>query len=394
MNAGETSEAERFVIEATRALASCGTPAHRLEEAMGTVAAGLGLEAEFFAMPTSVFVAVTRADGTSATTLLRTQPSDVNAERLVRLDDVLERVHTGSMTPAAGRAAVRDAVALADRYGPTATAVSIALSSACVASFFGGGLKEVWAALAVGFVVGGLAIVSASRRELGRLIDFASGLVAVLGASVLSWAAGGLSVEVVTLAGVIILLPGLSLTIAINELATRHLASGGARLVGAIAVLVSIGFGVAFGGRVAGLLEIGVSVPPMALPEWAQYVALAVAPVSLGVLFRVPPRFLVVVTVIGASAFLGARFGAAILGPELGVSVGALVLGCLSNLYCRLRNRPVALVLMPGIILLVPGSIGFRSISSFVAADAVGGVEAGFSALLVAVSLVAGLLVA
>ena len=54
-----------------------------------------------------------------------------------------------------------------------------------------------------------------------------------------------------TLAGLIVLIPGFMLTIAIRELSTRHLASGTARLVGAGITFLGIIFGVALGNRLA-----------------------------------------------------------------------------------------------------------------------------------------------
>ena len=54
-----------------------------------------------------------------------------------------------------------------------------------------------------------------------------------------------------TLAGLIVLIPGFMLTIAIRELSTRHLASGTARLAGAGITFLGIIFGVALGNRLA-----------------------------------------------------------------------------------------------------------------------------------------------
>ena len=49
-----------------------------------------------------------------------------------------------------------------------------------------------------------------------------------------------LSVPVVTLGGLIVLIPGLSLTLAMTEIATRHLVSGTARLTGALVLFLTI----------------------------------------------------------------------------------------------------------------------------------------------------------
>ena len=52
------------------------------------------------------------------------------------------------------------------------------------------------------------------------------------------------------------------------------------------------------------------------------------------------------------------------------------------------------MVLVPGILLLVPGSIGYRSMSSLMERDTVAGIATAFTMVLTAVSLVAGLLIA
>jgi uncharacterized membrane protein YjjB (DUF3815 family) len=65
-----------------------------------------------------------------------------------------------------------------------------------------------------------------------------------------------------------------------------------------------------------------------------------------------------------------------------------------STLYARTFNRPAAVPLVPGIMLLVPGSIGFGSLSRFIERDVVYAVETAFSMGLVGVALVTGLLLA
>jgi uncharacterized membrane protein YjjP (DUF1212 family) len=49
---------------------------------------------------------------------------------------------------------------------------------------------------------------------------------------------------------------------------------------------------------------------------------------------------------------------------------------------------------VPGLMLLVPGSLGFRSVHSLLARDIVGGVGTAFSMVLVGVAIVAGQLIA
>jgi uncharacterized membrane protein YjjB (DUF3815 family) len=116
--------------------------------------------------------------------------------------------------------------------------------------------------------------------------------------------------------------------------------------------------------------------------------------VAIAVLFQARPRQLPWMLAVAALGFVGARVGGTLLGPVLGAFVGAALLGLAANIYARWRRRPAITMLTPGIILLVPGSMGFRSVTALLADDAVGGIATAFSALLVAVSLAAGLLAA
>jgi uncharacterized membrane protein YjjB (DUF3815 family) len=180
-----------------------------------------------------------------------------------------------------------------------------------------------------------------------------------------------------------------------NELATGNLVSGMARVAGASVTFLKIGLGIALGYQAGEWLVGGpFQAPPEALPEWTQLVALAVSPPGFAVLFRARMRELGWLFLAGLVAFGGARLGAYLLGPALGVFLGALLVGVAANAFARWRRRPASLIMVPGIIFLVPGSFGLRSLSSFLGENALAGVQSAFTMILVAMALVGGLLLA
>ncbi len=67
-------------------------------------------------------------------------------------------------------------------------------------------------------------------------------------------------------------------------------------------------------------------------------------------------------------------------------------MGALANLYARIAKRPGAVIREPGILLLVPGSVGFRSVSFLLDRDTSLGMDTALLLLTLLVSLVAGLL--
>lgn len=388
------SDAATFVTTMAHALGTYGTPSHRMEDALETVSKRLGIEAHFFAMPTAVFAALRVPPGKPQTSLIRIYPGEVNLERLVQLDEILIDVAEEKITPDEGTRRIEEANATPPRYGPVLTVVSLAVASGCAGRFFGGGLNEILGAGSAGLLIGLLGLFAAHRRDFARLIDFLSGLLISLGAIAASRLTPNISPEILTIAGLVVFFPGLTLTMAVNELATRNLVAGTARMMSALTVLVSIGFGVALGTKVADIY-----LPPatqvqhiVTLPGWTLYAAIMTSGVALSILFRARPKDIPAIVVSGLIAYFGARYGRIELGPELGACVGASAMGLYANIYSRVARRPAAVPSMVGVMLLVPGSLSFQSIASFLEHDAVGGIETAFTTILIAMSLVVGFL--
>lgn len=385
-----------FLEKLGRALHRYGSPAHRLEEAMTEVARRLGLRGQFFSTPTAIFASfeTDHADRRHDTVLLRVEPGDVDLEKLSWLDVVVSRVVRGELAPRQAAAAVDALEEAPHRYGAGLTTAAYAAVSASAACFFGGGWRELLAAGGVGILIGLLALAVGRFPSAGRVFELLSATLAAFVTAV-SAELAGVAPQIVTVAGLIVLIPGFTLTVAMTELATRHLVSGSARLSGAALVFLVIGFGVALGKRLGeALVGAGAAVVPETLPRWAEAVALAVAAAGFTVLFRAHPRDAGWVLAGGTVAYAGSRLGAALLGPELGAFMGAALVGVASNAFARWRDRPAAIAQLPGLMLLVPGSIGFRGVSSFLAHDALSGVQSAFTMALVAIALVTGLLLA
>jgi len=223
------------------------------------------------------------------------------------------------------------------------------------------------------------------------MVAFMASAMGVLAAFLLP----GTSTYLMTLAAVFPLLPGLTLTTAIHELASRHLVSGTARLAEAGMHLLSIGFGVALGSRAVVLFPSSpTALKAMEWPISISMVAVLVGSTSFMILTRAPPRDAPWIWWTGAAAYFGARASALLFGPEMGAFLGALLVGILSNIYARVFRRPSFVTLVPAILLLVPGSMGFQSVFSMLERQVTGAVDAAFSASLSAVALVAGLVVA
>jgi uncharacterized membrane protein YjjB (DUF3815 family) len=151
---------------------------------------------------------------------------------------------------------------------------------------------------------------------------------------------------------------------------------------------------VALATRVAGLFVVPVTigyVKPLA--EWTQYVALVIAPLSFAVLLRAEPRDAGWIVGAGIVSYLSAKVGREQLGGELGAFIGALVIGVTSDIFSRVFKRPSSIPQVPGVLMIVPGSVGYAGLMSMLNDKVVVGIQGAVAAALIGVSIVAGLLV-
>lgn len=393
-SARSPEEAIGFVLELGRALHAHGASTPRLEGALGLIAAQLGIEARFYATPTAILVGIGPArEGRTA--LVRVAPGEIDLGKMSRLYDVALAASEGRLTPRDGKLRIAQILDEPPRSPPALLVLCQGVAAGTMAIFLSGSLRELVLASGIGLVVGCIGLVPLRWPR-------ASGIVAPLAATIAAALAtfgaahvGPASPFLVTLAAVIVHLPGLSLTTAMNELATNNLAAGSARLAGAGAQLLGIGFGLALGNRIAASLAPRLAESPQtSWPALALAVAVVLSAVAAATLMRARVRDYGWILATSAIAFFGARLGAAALGPQLGTFVGALAVALASNAIARARHQPAAVPLVPALLVLVPGSIGLRGVFSMETRDVLAGVSGAFDMVMVSIALVAGLLIA
>jgi uncharacterized membrane protein YjjP (DUF1212 family) len=383
-----------FAVKLGQALHRFGTSTHRLEEMMNLVLQKLGLDGQFFVTPTGIFASFGSPEE-HRTSLIRVESTEVDLGKLALLDKLVNRVIKGEISVNEGSAEIATILDSPPRYGSFLTTLCFALASGSSARFLGGGWREILVTTTSGLLLGYLALLMGRFKHTNKVFEPIGAMLSAIVATIVAQYLSPFSIYIGTLAGLIVLVPGLTVTTAIRELVTRNLVSGTARLMGALLLFFQIGFGVALGWKIARLFSHASMVTkPLSLPYWTLLVALTISPLCFVVLFRAIPRDVIWIMLSCWLSFSGARLGAALLGPELGVCVGAIAIGIWSNLYSRLSRKPAAITLVPGMMLLVPGSIGFGSLARFIEKDVISAVETAFSMILVAVSLVTGLLIA
>ena len=378
-----------LLLAFARALHHHGAPAHRLEREVGAVARHVGMQASFFSTPTMLLASFGADEANAETHVLRVQPGGMDLGRLAELDALGVAITRGSLTVADALERARALALPRPRRQRWSAVLASAVASGSAASLMGGGYAEIGASLGVGLVMGLLGEAARRHEAIDRLqLVLAGGLSAAIAGAVASEVP--LALTLVTVAGIITHVPGLTLTVAMTELSTNHLASGSARTFSALTTLAQLAFGSLLGASLASSLGSPVS---------AQTTPTAVLPATLAVLLGgfafarlLEARRKDLPLVVGAAvwALWASRLGEAAGGGVAGVAIASMLVGVAGNTTARLLRRPASLVLIPGILLLVPGSLGYRSLAELLAGDVVAGVARAVQVSMIAVALAAG----
>jgi len=386
-----------FVVETARRLHQYGTAAPRLESAVDKLAERLGLCAQVWSSPTAIIISFTELGDSSrvaeTTQVIRLSPGDIDLRHLVEVNEIADKVIAGELDIGQGSHLLQT---LSDRIGRRTRAREVlcfGLVSATLAVLMRGAWADVAAAGCIGLIVGTLADIAARSQRMRLALEALSALIATVLATQISLYITPLTLKVTVLASLIVLFPGMMLTTAVRELSTRHLVSGVARFADAVQTLIKLAFGTLVANELCKLLGL---VPPVAtpapVPDWSVWAALPFGSYGFAVLFRAAWRDFPLVMGAAALGYAITYFGSRQFGAEFGVFLAGATMGALSNLYARATNRPGALVREPGIILLVPGSLGFLTVSAIVGRDVFLGIHTAASLFAILVSLVAGLL--
>ncbi|NCT69153.1 MAG: threonine/serine exporter family protein [Rhodanobacteraceae bacterium] len=387
-----------FIVELARRLHEYGTAAPRLEDVVNLVSARLGLHCNVLSTPTSIVMSFSdpaRGDDLAEITqVVRVPPGEVNLKRLCQVDEIGDQVIDGRLDLAAGLRRLREfGQARRPRGWYALMVASFGVSAGSIAAILHTGWPGVASATLIGLLIGLINIAAIGRPSIAAAAEALSALVATVVATAIAVHVMPLALRSVVIASLIVLMPGMVLTTAVRELSSQHLVSGTARMMGALATLLKLAFGTVLGSQLCAVVGWAPTASPLdVVPAWTEWIAVPAGAFAFAVLFGSPLRYTGVVVGAVILGFVCAQLGGMYVSSAFGVFIGGLVIGASSNVFARVMSRPGALVREPGIILLVPGSVGFRTLSFVFERDVALGIDTAITLVTLLVAIVAGLL--
>ena len=384
-----------LLIRFARAGHDAGYPTADLEERVLALAGAFGLtDVEVSATPTLVEVSLGPLPNQRSYSL-RVRPTPVDLDAIARLDGLVQDALEGRLDEDDVLAALGEIQDKPLDRPWLLVLAAYALAGIALTPVLGGGWREASAAALVGLVVGAIALSTSRTARTEPMVAPIAAVAASFCAALLVRLGVDASADVITLAALVTLLPGMTLTIGMRELATEHLQSGVANTASALVQLFGLAFGVAIGHSIAAnwFGETGGPAPsPASLG--LQLGAAFLAALAFTVTLRARSRDALVMGVAACLAVAANEVGARVFGDEAAVFVAAVVVGVAGGLVGTFLRRSALVFVVPGVLMLVPGSAGFSSVLQLLSDQTVSGITAGFDTFVTAMSIAYGLMVA
>jgi uncharacterized membrane protein YjjP (DUF1212 family) len=325
------------------------------------------------------------------------QPGELDMNSLSRTDELAYQLLSGDISLAEADKHLDEIDVMPSPYGKSLTGVAFSLSTSAFAMLMGAGWSEIiYSGLLGGMVYFWTLWALRSKRVNLMLEPVASFSVGFMACVINHYSSSGFNIWLIILSSLIILVPGLSLTIGLAELSSRNLVSGTARVMDATMQLFKLYFGaflgVSLGYQLFGQQELAMAVT---LPFWVNWLGVFMLSVGLVAIFRTPMKHVPWAITSTFIAYAASTWSSSYLENGLGAFVGAFALGVFANIFSRIANAPSTIVAMPGLIVLVPGSKTYIGLNSFISGqDIIKTDHIAQETFLILMSLVAGLIFA
>ena len=398
MDTREFIQIRKFIVKLGKMLHRYGTPAFRLEAYLTEVATYLGVRSSFISTPTSLtFVLWSDRHEEEYNSAARMLPGDLDLNALSLTDEQAIKLLAGELTLSEADRQLDAIDTMQSPYSHRTTLAAFGLATGAFSMLMGASFNEViWTGL-LGLVVYLWALWATRSKRVNLMLEpvtaFASGLLACV---ISRYFDPGINIPLIVLSSVIILVPGLAITMGLAELSSRNMVSGTARIMDALMQLFKLYFG-AFLGISLGFFLLGENQyePSASLPYWATWLAVLLLSIALLAIFRTRPKHMLW-AIAAAFVSYGTTVGTSLfMEQSMATFAGAFALGVFANLFTRIANQPATIVSMHGLIVLVPGSKTYIGLNTFISGkNFVQAQHIGQEVFLIFMSLVGGLIFA
>ena len=389
-------EAWEFIVKVGVAAHQYGSTSTRVEYFLSGLADKLGYQGVFKSTPTEITFALRETPNAVQRIEIMPLPTpNTDLDKLARLGDLLKEIEEGKVSIADAYERIDAIDQVPPPWGKFASMMGYALTGLGIAPLLGAGWNDTIVATVLSILVYILVQISARIGPVAMSwMPLNTALIAGFVAAIIKYWIPDLNLVLVILSAVAIILPGFSISLGAGELVAQKILSGMANLMsGLITLLKQIAGSVIGVGFASLIVSISNTTSEIPVDQMWVFLLFPLLLVGLSLAFQTSRRDLPWAVVVSAIAYSGVLLGSSILDSNLGNLLGTIIAVVISNIWARKTGRPTSIVLIPAIVLLVSGTIGFRGIASMAQGDMVLGVQQFFRMFVVAMTILAGIMI-
>ena len=389
-------QAWQFIRKVGVAAHKYGATTTRLESFLSSLSKRMGYQGVFKSTPSVIMFAMRETpDSFQQVEIVATDPPGIDLDKLARLGDLLNEAETGTLSFKEAYVRIDAIDQIPPPWGKFASMMGYVLTGLGLAPLLGASWTDTLFATLLSILVYSLVLLSARLGAVAMAwIPLTTALIIGFLSALLKHWIPELNLVLVILCAVAIILPGYSISLGAGEVVAMQFLSGLSNLMSGLITLFKQIAGAVIGINIAGQFvttPIGEPGAPVA-QNWV-YLLFPLLLLGLALAFQVSRRDLLWAIAVSGMAYLGVVAGSSILDSNLGNLLGTIVAVVIANLWARKKRRPASIVLIPAMVMLASGTIGFRGLASMASGDMALGVQQFFQMFVVAMTILVGIMI-
>lgn len=364
---------QRFILKLCKTFMLYGAPTHRIEEYLISTARVLEMDANFIYFPGCMIISFGDASTRTSEMHLVRCAQGINLSKLHDVHLIYKNVmHDVTGVDAASEELDR-ILKGKDLYNNLVLILVNGLSSFFITSWgFRGGWRDMPISFVIGSLIGFLQIIVSPKSNTYSSVFEVTASVLVL---FLGRAFGSIGpnkdifcFSAITQSSLVSILPGYTILCGSLELQSRNIVSGSVRMFYAIIYSLFLGFGIIMGSAIYKWVDSDATseiVCPLdiQISDYWRIVFVPLFAITQLILGHAKIKQLPIMLFISCASYVAYYFASKHFSSsaEFSLAIGSFIVGILGNLYSRIGQGLAVSAMYPGILLLVPGSIGLKS---------------------------------
>ena len=360
-----TKEKYKFIIHLGKALHNYGIPSYRIQAYLFKVAKNMGIKGTFMDSATWInYVFYENGNEQTYNYIESVAPGTLNLGAFSRIVETTDKLIANEIdiSEMENRLKIIHNKTIKVNHGILTIAYALAAGSFNL--LVGTNWISVLFATLLGAFVYFITYLSTKHEYLKSVLESIVSFLATIITGLLSLVFPELNVGLTIISAIIIFVPGLAITTALEEITSKNLISGTAKLFDSIISLFKQFFGVILGLTcLKFFIDFEIFSHYSNTPSWIIFLAMPLLSISVLPIFQVRKKDMLFGIFTGAIGFFLA-YSFSVAGILLSTFIGSIGIVISSHFFSKVTRTPEVVYVTQGIIMLVPGSKSLFGLSN------------------------------